>query len=133
MHTLTTYIRQVSPGLSFLKAKAGTLDAIAEKWLQHRLRLPQTYELPELLELVSDAFGVTTEQMKSNSRKGNVPMARQAYLYLAEKQGGNTQEVMAGLINQKSCAVVYARRKVSQYLEVGDRGFMRGFMRVINK
>jgi hypothetical protein len=96
---------------------------------------PQRPDITKLIDIqtaVCKAFEVEAAAFHSKSRKREVVMARQAYCLLAKK-AGFTFDAMAGHIGQGHSNALASVKVAQGLIEIGDVGFLRGWLRIGNK
>ncbi len=84
-----------------------------------------TVTIQEVLDAVTEAFGVKIVDLQSKSRTRSLVRPRQVCMYLARKLTGHSlQEIGRHLGGRDHSTVVYAQEKVGAEME-RDKGFRR--------
>lgn len=85
----------------------------------------KTVTMQEIMDAVTDVFGVKTTDLQSKSRTRSLVRPRQVCMYLARKLTGHSlEEIGRHLGGRDHSTVVYAQEKVEAEKE-RDRGFRR--------
>ena len=95
----------------WLRGRAYTTTAIEKK-----REIP---ELSEILSVVSEAAGVTVEQIVGESRQENICIARQVFCYAARQQKTWKDRQIGAAINKDRTTVVHSFGVVKTMLEIG--------------
>ena len=70
-------------------------------------------DLTNIIDAVHHVTGVDPDQMKENTRKGEIVSARQWVMYFAT---GNLREI-GGLFNRNHATVIHARKTKQNHME----------------
>lgn len=76
------------------------------------------FKLETIANKVCDYFFINIEDLKSESRKGIISDARQAYFYLAYKYSQKSLDNIGKYVNRHHATVIYSIKRVEQKIEI---------------
>lgn len=77
-----------------------------------------------ITEAVCEVMGVTTEEIRCKSRKGNYPIARKLISYFARQYTNLSSPQIADLINRDHATVLYHKKYIVNMIETRDRKYL---------
>ncbi|MEX2304595.1 MAG: chromosomal replication initiator protein DnaA, partial [Waddliaceae bacterium] len=121
---LTRNIRQLEGAVNRLSAQAQLLDIpITQEIAEHILRdfvqpvAQKKITVEQVLQVVQQAFNVTIEDLKGNSRMQKIAIARQAAMYLACRTNKGTLQTIAGEFGKTHSTLLHACKAVEKKME----------------
>lgn len=118
--TIRGDVRQIESAVISLKAQTSLLKTnpdldMVKEILKNVIQKEETRVSPEIiLDLVADQFKLSTDELKSKSRKKTVAFPRQVIMYLSRKYTDNSLAEIGKILNRDHSTVVHSIRTISQ-------------------
>ena len=80
--------------------------------------------LQNILEFISEHYGVSENSIKSKSRKDEVVKARHAYFYIAYKTSRKGLAEIGRLVNRDHTTVIHGMRKIEGEIDIYQDTFL---------
>ena len=126
-HKVTSNIRELEGALNRLFAYSRALrvplgPTLVEQALGDILQRPHDLELPDILRVVSDHYGIPQETIKSKRRDKAISQARQIIMYLAREETSiSLAKIGRELGGRDHTTVMHGHDKIESLVETDDR------------
>lgn len=96
------------------------------------LRSPVIHkEAWDYIHKVCTFYNITLRDLKSDNRYKNFTRARHMISYLLTNHTELTLEEIGGLLNKNHSTIVYAKSKIRDYLDIGDKSIINEINQIL--
>ena len=126
-HKVTSNIRELEGALNRLYAYSRALrvplgPTLVEQALGDILQRPHDLELPDIMRVVSDHYGIPQETIKSKRRDKAISQARQIIMYLAREETSiSLAKIGRELGGRDHTTVMHGHGKIESLVETDNR------------